>query len=282
MIKMKFSRFLFPAVFILIASCADDNRVEVPLTAQSLSNGSSVTKVSSAAEPLLPEMEAPAPAPAPAAPPVETWVEIQPAPAPAETAAAKVPVIIEKQNLVPIQRVIIIRSREQVDGVEFTNDLYIAPAAKPFVKNAEPAERTIAAPQQPKPRSAARLPESRKSSITFLASVIYHKNGQADISVRDKAAIAEVAGFMLEKEAHARVYGHASAASRGLKPEAARKANFEVSRKRALTVRRELIANKVPGENVRAFAVSDRRPAVPETSPKAEATNRRTEIFVKF
>lgn len=293
MIKMKFSRFLFPAAFILIASCADDNRVEVPLNAQSLSNGSSATKVSSAAEPLLPEMEAPSSA----TQQVETWVEIQPAPAPVETAGAKVPVIIERQNLVPIQRVIIIRSREQVEGVEFTNDLYIAPAAKPFVKSAEPvehtitaptapavapAERTVAAAQQPRPRSAARLPESRKSSITFLASVIYHKDGRADISVRDKAAIAEVAGFMLEKEAHARVYGHASAASRGLKPEAAKKANFEVSKKRALTVRRELIANRVPSGNVRAFAVSDRRPAVPETSPKAEATNRRTEIFVKF
>jgi flagellar motor protein MotB len=126
------------------------------------------------------------------------------------------------------------------------------------------------------------LPESQRSRITFLASVIYHKDGLADVNVRDRAAIAEVADFVLEKDGRVRVYGHASAATRGLKPEAAKKANFEVSRQRALTVRRELITNKVPSEHVRAFAVSDRRPAVPETSPQAEAINRRTEIFVRF
>jgi len=100
--------------------------------------------------------------------------------------------------------------------------------------------------------------------------------------VKDKAAISEVADFVLEKDGRVRVYGHASTATRGLKPEAAKKANFEVSKQRALAVRRELIASKVPAEHIRAFAASDRRPAVPETDPKAEAINRRTEIFVRF
>ena len=160
-----------------------------------------------------------------------------------------------------IVRVVIIERPVESGNVEYSDELYIPPEAAPFVKSSARA-----------PRPAA---PARKGSVNFLATIIYHSDNKADMSERDRRAISEVAVFARERDARLKVYGHASLPG-------TMRGNFEVSKRRALAVKGELLKDGVEKERVRAFALGSRRPVVDALDDLAGALNRRTEIYARY
>ena len=60
------------------------------------------------------------------------------------------------------------------------------------------------------------------------------------------------------------------------------RANYEVSRQRALAVANQLVRLGVPANRIVAEAASDAEPAFETNSARGIAANRRAEIFVDF
>jgi outer membrane protein OmpA-like peptidoglycan-associated protein len=79
-----------------------------------------------------------------------------------------------------------------------------------------------------------------------------------------------------------RIVAHAQQDAAGSSADQAARANYEVSRQRALAVASQLVRLGVPANRIVAEAASDAEPVFETTSARGIAANRRAEIFVDF
>jgi len=135
-----------------------------------------------------------------------------------------------------------------------------APAPPPVVRPVAPPPLTAAAP-------AERPPAERQFMVffDFDSAVIRADGGQV---VRDAAAAAQVVTLT-----RIDVTGHADRSG----PSAY---NDRLSRRRALAVKRELVANGVPEKDIIIYARGERDPLVPTQDGVREPRNRRVEIVL--
>jgi flagellar motor protein MotB len=125
------------------------------------------------------------------------------------------------------------------------------------------------------------VPEA-EPTVTFLATIIYHDNGQFNISDEDRKALREVVRFWKEKGGNVKVIGHASARTRDMNEINHKTANLRVSTERALKVSEELARLGVANKKISVGAVADNELMGPENMPSNEAQNRRTEIYIAY
>ena len=93
---------------------------------------------------------------------------------------------------------------------------------------------------------------------------------------------AEGGGDPEEQPRHGAHRRPRAAGRRGSSADQAARANYEVSRQRALAVANQLVRLGVPANRIVAEAASDAEPAFETTSARGIAANRRAEIFVDF
>lgn len=124
--------------------------------------------------------------------------------------------------------------------------------------------------------------KTSNQSITFLSTIIYHSNAQADISAKDIKALKSVAEFVKKNNGTIRVVGNSSSRSKNMKEIQNKLKNFELSILRAQKVRDALISQGVPADKIFIDAVADTEKVVEENMPINEAINRRTEVYINY
>ena len=106
--------------------------------------------------------------------------------------------------------------------------------------------------------------------------------GSAGLTSNDFAILQRVADIQRTNRATVRIVAHAQQDAAGSSADQAARANYEISRQRALAVANQLVRLGVPANRIVAEAASDAEPAFETTSARGIAANRRAEIFVDF
>lgn len=106
-------------------------------------------------------------------------------------------------------------------------------------------------------------------------NTIYFDHGSAAINADGKAVVAEAA----KAKGKIAVEGHASQRAQSDDPKERGLINLQMSMKRAMAVSKQLVAEGATPENIKTTAHGDAALAEPETTPSAEAKNRRVEIL---
>jgi outer membrane protein OmpA-like peptidoglycan-associated protein len=140
----------------------------------------------------------------------------------------------------------------------------------------------MAAPQAPAvPQPAA--PQARlPSGGNVQVAVIQFGQGAASLTGNDFAVLQKVAEIQRNNRGTVRIVAHAQQDAYGSSADQVARANYEVSRQRALAVANQLVRLGVPASRIVAEAASDAEPAFETTSARGIAANRRAEIFVDF
>lgn len=141
----------------------------------------------------------------------------------------------------------------------------------------------MAAPQAPVVQQPVAPPPAAFSRGNQQVAVIQFGAGSAGLTANDFAILQRVAEIQRSNRATVRIVAHAQqdAAGSSAADQAAR-ANYEISRQRALAVANQLVRLGVPANRIVAEAASDAEPAYETTSARGIAANRRAEIFVDF
>ncbi len=113
-------------------------------------------------------------------------------------------------------------------------------------------------------------------------AVIQFGGGSASLSGNDFAILQKVAEMQRNNRATVRIVAHAQQDASGSSADQAARANYEISRQRALAVANQLVRLGVPASRIAAEAASDAEPAFETTSARGIAANRRAEIFIDF
>lgn len=114
-----------------------------------------------------------------------------------------------------------------------------------------------------------------------LVAVIYFGHSSAQLDASDRGVLREVVALQRQRGGTIRVVGHASAHTGVVDQIKHRRANFEMSLKRANTVAAGLVALGAARDEVRAEAKGDAQPIFHEFMATGEAGNRRAEIFLE-
>jgi len=114
-----------------------------------------------------------------------------------------------------------------------------------------------------------------------LVAVIYFSHSSAQLDASDRGVLSEVVALQRQRGGTIRVVGHASAHTGVVDQIKHRRANFEMSLKRANTVAAGLVALGAGGDQVRTEAKGDAQPIFHEFMATGEAGNRRAEIFLE-
>lgn len=112
--------------------------------------------------------------------------------------------------------------------------------------------------------------------------MIQFGQGAASLMGNDFAVLQKVAEIQRNNGATVRIVAHAQQDAYGSSADQVARANYEVSRQRALAVANQLVRLGVPANRIVAEAASDAEPAFETTSARGIAANRRAEIFVDF
>jgi len=110
--------------------------------------------------------------------------------------------------------------------------------------------------------------------------VIQFGGGSASLSGNDFAILEKVAAMQRNSRATVRIVAHAQQDASASSAEQAARANYEISRQRALAVANQLVRLGVPANRIVAEAASDAEPVFETTSARGIAANRRAEIFI--
>jgi len=124
--------------------------------------------------------------------------------------------------------------------------------------------------------------DPRSSGGNRQVAVIQFGQGATGLSGNDFAILQRVAEIQRNNRATVRIVAHAQQDAAGSSPDQAARANYEVSRQRALAVASQLVRLGVPANRIVAEAASDADPAYETTSARGIAANRRAEIFIDF
>jgi outer membrane protein OmpA-like peptidoglycan-associated protein len=133
-----------------------------------------------------------------------------------------------------------------------------------------------AAAQQPAMPPAAPLRGNQQ------VAVIQFGAGSAGLTGNDFVILRRVAEMQRNNRATVRIVAHAQQDASGSSADQIARANYEVSRQRALVVANQLVRLGVPASRIVAEAASDAEPAYETTSARGIAANRRAEIFIDF
>jgi outer membrane protein OmpA-like peptidoglycan-associated protein len=140
----------------------------------------------------------------------------------------------------------------------------------------------MAAPSAPSVQQPAAPPPVTSPRGNQQVAVIQFGAGSAGLTSNDFAILQRVAEIQRNNRATVRIVAHAQQDAAGSSADQAARANYEVSRQRALAVANQLVRLGVPANRIVAEAASDAVPAFETTSARGIAANRRAEIFVDF
>ena len=140
----------------------------------------------------------------------------------------------------------------------------------------------MAAPSAPAVQQPAVPPPATPSRGNQQVAVIQFGAGSAGLTGNDFAILQRVAEMQRNNRATVRIVAHAQQDASGSSADQAARANYEVSRQRALAVANQLVRLGVPANRIVAEAASDAEPAFETSSARGIAANRRAEIFVDF
>jgi len=113
-----------------------------------------------------------------------------------------------------------------------------------------------------------------------LIAVIDFADGSSKISPANNQVLKKVADKALNEDAKIVVYGHAS--HRTVTKNILQRilVNLKISNERAISVSTELMKDGVPATDIVTLALFDSRPIVAEVDRRAEAINRRAEVYL--
>jgi outer membrane protein OmpA-like peptidoglycan-associated protein len=112
--------------------------------------------------------------------------------------------------------------------------------------------------------------------------VIQFGTGSSDLNGNDQAVLRKVAEIQKTNRATVRIVAHSAQDASGSSVTELARANYEVSRRRALAVANQLVQLGVPADRIVAEAASDAEPVYETNTARGIAANRRAEIFVDF
>jgi outer membrane protein OmpA-like peptidoglycan-associated protein len=139
----------------------------------------------------------------------------------------------------------------------------------------------MAAPSAPAVQQPA-VPPATPSRGNQQVAVIQFGAGSAGLTSNDLAILQRVAEMQRNNRATVRIVAHAQQDAAGSSADQVARANYEISRQRALAVANQLVRLGVPANRIVAEAASDAEPAFETSSARGIAANRRAEIFVDF
>lgn len=154
-----------------------------------------------------------------------------------------------------------------------------APMPEPSPVPAAPIEANIAKAQSGAvPFSDIKSPPGGPLQI----AVIQFGRGSSGLGGNDFDVLAKVAQIQRRNGGRLRIVAHADQDATGVSAAQLENGNYEVSRRRALAVARQLIALGVPRDRIVAEAASDDEPLFQTTSARGIAANRRADIYFDF
>lgn len=115
-----------------------------------------------------------------------------------------------------------------------------------------------------------------------LAQVIYFADGSANLTKAEKYSLRLIAQKARQMNVDITVMGHSSSRTKPVSVVEHTMINLNISNLRAVNVINVLAEDGVPLHKMRYEALSDSSPAEPEVNAKAEALNRRVEIFYVY
>ena len=113
-------------------------------------------------------------------------------------------------------------------------------------------------------------------------AVIQFGRGSSGLGGVDYSVLQKVAEIQRSNRATVRIVAHSSQDAYGSSVSDLARANYEVSRRRALAIANQLVRMGVPVDRIVAEAASDREPVYETNTARGVAANRRAEIFVDF
>lgn len=140
----------------------------------------------------------------------------------------------------------------------------------------------MAAPQAPAVQQPVAPPPAAPGRGNQQVAVIQFGAGSTGLTGNDFAILQRVAEIQRNNRATVRIVAHAQQDAAGSSAGEVARANYEVSRQRALAVANQLVRLGVPANRIVAEAASDAEPAYETTSARGIAANRRAEIFIDF
>lgn len=143
---------------------------------------------------------------------------------------------------------------------------------------ATPIEDRVAAAQPGSAYGGARPGAPGAGNVQV--AVIQFGPGASGLSGNDLAVLQRVAELQRFNRATIRIVAHAAQDADGSSPADLARANYEVSRRRALAVAMQLVRLGVPADRIVAEAASDAMPVYETRTPRGLAANRRVEIFI--
>lgn len=118
--------------------------------------------------------------------------------------------------------------------------------------------------------------------IEKTAAIIYFADGSSSLTAEEKQILRQVAATARQLNAELKIQGHASERTRKTTIIQHTMINLNISSQRALKVVEALSQDGVPLNRMRYEALSDSQPAEAEINRRAEALNRRVEIFYVY
>jgi len=113
-------------------------------------------------------------------------------------------------------------------------------------------------------------------------AIIQFGRGSTGLDGADYAVLQKVAEIQKSNRATVRIVAHSFEDVYGASVSDLARANYEVSRRRALSVASQLVRMGVPADRIVAEAASDAEPVYETNTARGIAANRRAEIFVDF
>lgn len=115
-----------------------------------------------------------------------------------------------------------------------------------------------------------------------LAAVIYFADGSSNLNNNEKQILQRIAEYATKHQTDIKILGHASKRTKKTSAVEHTMINLNISSRRALKVVETLANYGIPLHKMRYEALADSRPAEFETNARAEALNRRVEIFYMY
>ena len=112
--------------------------------------------------------------------------------------------------------------------------------------------------------------------------MIQFGQGATGLTGNDFAVLQKVAEIQKNNRGTVRIVAHAQQDAAGSSADQVARANYEISRQRALAVANQLVRLGVPVDRIVAEAASDSEPVYETNTARGLAANRRAEIFVDF
>ena len=113
-------------------------------------------------------------------------------------------------------------------------------------------------------------------------AIIQFGRGSTGLDGTDFSVLQKVADIQKSNRATVRIVAHSSQDAYASSVTDLERANYEVSRRRALSIANQLVRLGVPVERIVAEAASDAEPVYETNTARGVAANRRAEIFVDF